>query len=352
MSLSFPSHTPNPRILIVRLSAIGDVLHGLPVLCSLRQAFPQAFLGWVVEGVSAQLLRNHPALDELITVPRKWLKSPRTVLQLRRQMRALNFDVAIDLQGLTKSAIAARLSGASLRIGYAGHDGRELSRLLNNKLVAANSTHVVDRNLELLKPLGISHTAVRFDLEDTPQDLATAQAMLAELQLPSGRFAVINPGAGWPSKVWPATRYAQVATYLGQTHSLPSLVVWAGEQERSWAETIVAGSAGFASLAPKTSLRELAALTRQATIFIGSDTGPLHLAVAVGTPSVGMFGPMPAERNGPYGPRNIAVQKMCLTGTSRERRGAGPESMEAISVEDCCLACDQLLQRQASRRIA
>jgi ADP-heptose:LPS heptosyltransferase len=106
-------------------------------------------------------------------------------------------------------------------------------------------------------------------------------------------------------------------------------------------------------MAPKTSRRELAALTRQAALFVGSDTGPLHLAVAVGTPSVGMFGPMPAERNGPYGPVHVPVQKMCLTGTSRDRRGAGPESMEAISVKDCCAACEQILTRpQQIRRTA
>jgi heptosyltransferase I len=342
---------PHPRILIVRLSAIGDVLHGLPVLCALREALPQAFLGWVVEGVSAQLLRNHRALDELIAVPRKWLKSPKTVLGLRRQLRALRFDVAIDMQGLTKSAVAARMSGAPLRIGYDGRDGRELSRWLNNKLVAPTGTHVVDRNLELLAPLGISNPAVQFNLEDSPQDFATAQQMLAASQL-RDKFAVINPGAGWPSKVWPAARYGAVARYLGERYALRSLVVWAGDQERAWAEEIVAGSRGQAIIAPKTSLRELAAITRQAALFVGSDTGPLHLAVAVGTPSVGMFGPMPAERNGPYGPLHVPVQKVCLTGTSRERRGAGPESMEAISIEDCCTACDEILARQPIRRTA
>lgn len=335
---------PQPRILIVRLSAIGDVLHGLPVLCALREAMPQAFLGWVVEGVSAQLLRNHRALDELITVPRKWLKSPRTVLGLRRQLRALRFDVAIDMQGLTKSAVAARMSGARVRIGYDGHDGRELSRWLNNTLVTASGTHVIDRNLELLKPLGIAVPEVHFNLDDTPQDFASAQSMLAERHLREP-FAVINPGAGWPSKVWPAERYAAVANFLGKHHAMRSLVVWAGDQERTWAEQIVAGSGGFAVLAPKTSLRELAAVTRQAALFVGSDTGPLHLAVAVGTPSVGMFGPMPAERNGPYGPLHVPVQNMCLTGTSRDRRGAGPESMAAISIEDCCAACEQILSR-------
>lgn len=343
------SPTPQPRILIARLSAIGDVLHGLPVLCALREAFPQAFIGWVVEGVSAQLLRNHPALDELIAVPRKWLKSPKTVLNLRRQLRALKFDVAIDMQGLTKSAVAARMSGARVRIGYDGHDGRELSRWLNNTLVTASGTHVIDRNLELLKPLGIAMPRVQFQLNDTPQDVATAQAMLAERHL-HDRFAVINPGAGWPSKVWPADRYAAVAHWLGKQHGMRSLVVWAGDQERAWAEQIVAGSGGFGVLAPKTSLRELAAVTRQASLFVGSDTGPLHLAVAVGTPSVGMFGPMPAERNGPYGPLHVPVQKMCLTGTSRDRRGAGPESMEAISIDDCCAACEQILARPQQLR--
>jgi lipopolysaccharide heptosyltransferase I len=345
------SPASQPRILIVRLSAIGDVLHGMPVLCALREALPQAFIAWVVEGVSAQLLKQHPALDELIQVPRKWLKSPKTVLQLRRKLRALRFDVAIDMQGLTKSAVAARLSGARTRIGYSGVDGRELSPWLNNKLVAPIGTHVIDRNLELLKPLGISNPAVQYRLEDTPQDLATAERTLTELRL-TDRFAVINPGAGWPSKVWPAARYGEVASFLGNQHGVRSLVVWAGEQERAWAEQIVAGSDGYGVLAPKTSLRELAALSRKALLFVGSDTGPLHLAVAVGTPSVGMFGPMPAERNGPYGPLHVPVQKVCLTGTSREKRSAGPESMEAISVADCCTACETILSRQQLRKTA
>jgi len=343
--------TPQPRILIVRLSAIGDVLHGMPVLCALREAVPQAYIAWVVEGVSAQLLKHHPALDELITVPRKWLKSPKTVLSLRKKLRSLNFDVAIDMQGLTKSAVAARLSGARVRIGYGGVDGRELSMWLNNKLVEPTGTHVIDRNLELLRPLGINSPAVQYRLEDTSDDLATAQRMLAELRL-AERFAVINPGAGWPSKVWPAARYGEVARFLGERHGVKSLVVWAGDQEKAWANEIVAGSAGYGVLAPKTSLRELAALSRKAIMFVGSDTGPLHLAVAVGTPSVGMFGPMPAERNGPYGPLHVPVQKVCLTGNSREKRSAGPESMEAISVADCCAACEKILNRRELRKTA
>jgi lipopolysaccharide heptosyltransferase I len=340
------------RILIVRLSAIGDVLHGLPVLCALRAARPEAFIAWVVEGAAAQLLQGHPALDEVITVPRKWLKSPQTVLGLRRRLQALRFNVAIDMQGLTKSAVAARLSGAARRIGFEGADGRELSRWLNNELVLPTRTHVVDRNLELLRALGIERPEVRFDLPDQPSDRDSARRMLVELGLPTP-FAVINPGAGWPSKLWPPVRYAGVARHLGTRHAMRSLVVWAGSEEHGWAQQIVAASRGFAVLAPRTSLRELAALTRLSSLFVGSDTGPLHLAVAVGAPSVGLFGPVAAERNGPYGREHVAVQKMRVSGGSRERRNAGPESMLAIAVEDACAACDRILSRgQEARRTA
>ena len=338
------SKTPS-RILIVRLSAIGDVLHGVPVLCALREALPQAFIAWVVEGRNGELLRGHRALDELIVAPRGWLKSPRTVWDVCGKLRKLHFDTAIDLQGLTKSAVAARLSGSQRRIGIGGRDGRELSRLLNNELVTPARTHVIDGNLELLRSLGIDRPEVRFDLPLAPADAATAQQMVHSLGL-TGGFVMINPGAGWPSKLWPAARFGAVARALGQSRSLRSLVVWAGATEKQMAEEIAAASGGWAQLAPPTSLTELGALTRRAALFVSSDTGPLHLAVAVGTPSVGLFGPMPAERNGPYGPRHVWVQSMCLTGTSRERRTAGPESMEAITVEQVLTACGRILDRK------
>jgi ADP-heptose:LPS heptosyltransferase len=258
--------------------------------------------------------------------------------------------VALDLQGLTKSAVAARLSGAARRIGFDGADGRELSRWLNNELVPPTATHVVDRCLELLAPLGISGARARFELEDTPADAQAAGALLKARQLT--RFAIVNPGAGWPSKRWPLERLAAVARHLGTRHALRSLVVWAGDEERAWAEQIVAYAAGHAVLAPATSLRELAAVARRAALFVSADTGPLHLAAAVGTPCVGLFGPMPAERNGPYGPLHVAVQRVCLQGTSRQRRTAGPESMEAISVADVCAACDTILARESLRKTA
>jgi ADP-heptose:LPS heptosyltransferase len=194
---------------------------------------------------------------------------------------------------------------------------------------------------------------VDFDWRESPRDGEAARAALGEIfgsLEPAARFAVINPGAGWPSKVWPAERFAAVANHLGAERGLPSVVAWAGEKERAMAVSIVARSAGHARLAPATSLVQLAAITRRAALFVSADTGPLHLAVAVGTPSVGLFGPMPVERNGPYGPRHIGIQKATLTGGSRQRRNASDATMLAISVEDVAAACGALLDRSPGQR--
>jgi lipopolysaccharide heptosyltransferase I len=339
-----------PRILIVRLSAIGDVLHGLPVLCALREALPKAHLAWMVEGRAAELLAGHPALDEVVAVRRRWLKSPPAVLKLWRRLRG-RFDIAIDVQGLSKSAVAARLSGAPQRIGLAAPDGREISPWLNNVLIRPTATHVIDRNLELLAPLGIAPGRVHFDLPEREADGHRADQTIAQAGGTS-RCALINPGAGWPSKLWPAERFAAVAEYLGRVHGLVSLAVWAGDQENAWARRIVARSGGWARLAPATSLVELAALARRSQLFVSSDTGPLHLAAAVGTPCVGLFGPMPGERNGPYGEQHITIQVARLEGSSRQRRRAGNETMLAIDVARVTAACDTILARRRDRTSA
>lgn len=339
------------KVLIVRLSAVGDVIHGLPVLNALRESFPKAFLAWLVEERAAPLLRGHKALDELITLPRGWLRSPMAVWRLRRRLQSLAPDVTIDVQGLTKSALAAWLSGAEWRIGFASPAGRELSCWLNNDLVTPGARHVIDRNLELLRPLGITSPRVCFEVPEDPMSRSTAERMIRRLGL-ENRFALISPGAGWPSKLWPAERFAAVAVHLGQRWRVPSIVVWAGKQEHALARRVVTAARGYAWLAPATSLTELAALARRARLFVASDTGPLHLAAAVGTPCVGLFGPMPAERNGPYGSQHIALQAVRFEGTSRQRRHAPPEVMEAITVEMVTEACDCVLGRNVAIRAA
>jgi lipopolysaccharide heptosyltransferase I len=326
----------------VRLSAVGDVIHAMPLANALRERFPKAFLTWVAANPAATLLQGHEALDELIVLPRRWMKSPGSILDLRRRLRALKFDVAIDAQGLAKSAIAAWLSGAPRRIGYGDQWGRELSRWLHTDLVYTKTKHTVDRTLELIEPLGIVRPTVRFRVPISDAEREAAETVLREAGI-EGRFAIINSGAGWPSKLWPPERFAAVARHLGRQWSLPVIVVWAGEEERTLAETIVPGSEACARLAPPTTLRELAALSQRAAIFVSSDTGPIHLAVAVGTPCVGLYGPWPAEGHGPYGPGHVVLQKMTIYGTTSQRRRASRELMEAIDVPSVCAACDEIL---------
>lgn len=337
-----PTHR-SPRILLCRLSAIGDCVLTVPTACALRDRFPDAFLAWAVGPGPGSLLAGHAALDELIVVERDWWKSPIKAWRLIRRLRSLRFDAAIDVQGLTKSAVLARLSGAKRRIGFAPPVGREASIWLNNEFIGPRSRHVVDRYRELLRPLGIAALPpVRFDLpHDQRAEEAVARRRTAAKLL--GNYAVVNVGAGWGSKVWPAESYAQTVRHLNARHGLPSLVVWAGSQEREMAETVVRLAGEGATLAPATSLVELAAWLRSATIFVGSDTGPLHLAAALGVPCVGLYGPTNPEVCGPYGPQHIALRAAGATDESIRR--AGDDAMQALRPEAASAACDEILGR-------
>jgi heptosyltransferase I len=188
----------------------------------------------------------------------------------------------------------------------------------------------------------------RFDLPQYETADTTVARWIVERGLGAG-FAVINTGAGWPSKLWPAERYAEVAQHLGRQWNLPSVVAWAGETEQRVAHEISIRAGGFANIAPATSLTELAQLARRARLFIGSDTGPLHIAAAVGTPCVGLYGPMPASRCRPYGRQHIAVQNILPPGKIKNRRVSNA-SMLAIGEVEVCEACDTILNRGSARR--
>jgi heptosyltransferase-1 len=345
-----PDAERSPRILIVRVSAIGDVIHGIPVLCALREALPKAFLAWIAEGTAGDVLEGHAALDELVRVPRRWWKSPRELWRMRERLRSLRIDIALDLQCLTKSAITAWLSGAPRRIGMGGADGRELSKLFNNELVEAGGTHVLEHYLSMLRPLGIESPQMRFNLPQRSADAEMVDRFLQKSGLIGRPFAVLNPGAGWPSKVWPAERYGALARHLHGAHGVASVATWGLPAELPMAETIVGASGGHAQLAPPTTMRELASLCRRAALFVGSDTGPMHLAVAVGTPTISMHGPSRADWCGAYGTHNIRLQARYEAGSSLERRRANDAAMCAITVEMAANACDQLLRTNAARK--
>lgn len=339
-----------PRVLISRMSAIGDTILTTPVACRLREALPDAHLSWVVEEKSAKFIDGHPALDETVILPRGWFTSPAGIAEARHQLAPLRPDAAIDCQSNTKSALACWLSGASLRIGLKGKHGAELSPWLNNRLVRPRRPHVTDRSLELLTPLGFSaadepYEAVSWNLPVCPGAEQSVRAW-APIESNDG-FAVINPGATWDSKLWEMDRFGELAGRLGERRALPTVVVWGGDRERAWAEEIVAKSGGWATLAPPTSLTELAALLRQARLVVSSDTGPMHLAVAVGAPTVGLHGVTRPEDCGPYGSPHEAVLKRYQSGGRRARRRADNAAMREISVDDACRACERVLDRTA-----
>ncbi|MCA9215744.1 MAG: glycosyltransferase family 9 protein [Planctomycetales bacterium] len=323
------------------MSAVGDCIHTIPVVHALRERFPDCFLAWATHNGPATLLEGLDGINEIVRVPRDWMKSPRSWLNVRRELRKLQFDVAIDPQSLTKSALLGWLSGARYRIGFARPQGRELSLLTNRLLVEPQRQHVVDRYLELLRPLRIDNPNVRFDMPVSVEP--NIDAFLRPNDLRTGAFAIINPGAGWPSKIWPSDRYGIVAAHLGEQHGLPSIVTWAGADERQMASKICDASRSHAILASDTSLTELRELVRSAAIFVGSDTGPMHLAVAVGTPCVSIYGPTAPERCGPYGSGHCALH--VPVATNNKIRSDDNSAMLQISAADVCAATDQVINR-------
>lgn len=336
------------RILISRMSAIGDAILTLPVACALREHFPDAYLGWVVERKAAPMVRNHSALDTVIELERGWFTSVKGIRQARKELRSHNFAVSIDCQGLTKSALAGWLSGARRRIGFAGRNGGELSRWLNNERVKPVFRHVTDRSLELLTPLDIHSTKVRWKLPIEPAARQWASGWRQTVD--STSLAVINPGATWDSKLWEMDRFAETARYLQSRFQFQSVVVWGSEKEKQMAEEIVARSDGTAMLAPSTSLHELAALIETANLFISGDTGPLHMAVAVGTNTIGLYGSTKPGDSGPYG--QVAIQQAYEAGTRRHRRRADNSAMRAIKVEHVTQAIDDLERRRQLLQVA
>jgi lipopolysaccharide heptosyltransferase I len=337
-----------PRsIVIVKLSAIGDVLHAVPAAVALKRAFPATRIGWAVEGRAADVLAGHPAIDHLFRLPRGWLKSPRAVWSLRQQLRLFAADVTIDMQGLFKSMVATALTGAHTRIGYAKPESREQAWIAYTHAIRPSATHIMERHCELLGPLGVKPRAIEFDMPRWPVSRSRVHEWFRELRF-DGPPSIINPSSGWQSRRWPTERFAAVARELMHRHGVRSLVVWGGGDERLAAERIVADAGDAAVLAPATTLQDLGEVCRLARLFISSDTGPLHLAAAVGTPCVGLYGPIPGGRNGPYGPRHVNVEPPEHLRPAWEDRKTDMQSMLGIEVADVVAAAERQLSRAAA----
>ena len=308
------------RILIVRLGALGDVVHAIPVAAALRRAFPAARIDWLVSAKHREILDLVPVIDRRLVVsdrpaPGSGPSDPKgtSLLAAIRELRSSRYDVAIDLQGLIKSAVLARASGAPRVVGFAARYSRErIARLFYTDAYdpgrgglydPRETRHVVDINLGLLGMLGIDAPAREFPIEAV--DSATAR--IAREQT-GGRYALLNPGAAWPNKRWPPERLAAIAGELFARHGLKSVVLW-GPGEEALASEVAAGANGAAVVSPRTNIADVVALARGAAVMVSGDTGPTHIAAAVGTPIVGIYGPTRPARNGPMSPLDVTVSR-------------------------------------------
>jgi heptosyltransferase-1 len=334
------------KALIVRLSSVGDVVHTLPALVALTRAGWEA--GWLVEPPGAMLLEGHPLLPQVARAPRASAFHLGSAVRSWRTLRAQGFDVALDFQGLWKSAVWARLSGAPRVIGYSAPWRREAASafLAGEKIdLAKDAVHVIDKNLALLRALAIDAVGLReFPLPGSEERSQRVSGSLAEMEL--GAFAVLNPGGSWESKLWPAEYYGALARALKE-RGLAALVTWGPGEERL-AERVVNASAGAARPCFPTSLLDLVELARHARLFVSADTGPLHLACAVGTPVVALFGPTDPARNGPFSPEDIVVRRLPLCAPCYRPRCAIHEGvMKAIRPEEVIRAVDRRLKTTA-----
>jgi heptosyltransferase-1 len=355
-SLDIPSQKRIERLLIVRLSAMGDVIHTLPAVHALRNAFPHARIGWLIEGRWAELLcapgsaprgersAARPLVDEIHTVNLKaWGKSLLSVSTLQRvatvwnDVREAHYDVAVDLQGALRSAVLARWSGARLVYGAAEARESPASMWYTRKTVG-RGRHVIEQNVSVAE--GVIGHRVKVPAVEFPRNPSSESRVEQRLgELGTGDFAILNPGAGWGAKRWPAERYGAVARGL-EEEGLRSIINY-GPGEEELARTVERASGG-AAFAMKFTITELIALTRRARLFVGGDTGPLHLAAALRVPVVGIYGPTDPARNGPYGECSVVLRNSESV-TSHARRAEADEGMLGIRSEAVLEAARTLL---------
>jgi lipopolysaccharide heptosyltransferase I len=307
-------HPAPSRFLIVRLGALGDVVHAMPVAAALRRAFPDARIDWLVSAKHAEILGLLTVVDKVLAVrDRRDAGKGATIGAAIAQMRTTGYDCALDLQGLVKSALLARASGSERIIGFGkGYVREPLARYCytetydpggNGAFDRRSTSHVMQLNLGMLRTLGIDAESPEF-----PLAAADSEVLREVLKQTGGRYALLNPGAAWPNKRWPPERFAAVAASIRERHGLTSIVLW-GPGEGDLAEQVVAGSRQSAILSPPTSIVDLVALARGAQLMVSGDTGPTHIAAAVGTPLVGIYGPTRPERNGPWRAGDVTVSR-------------------------------------------
>src|SRR6185369_2945132 len=346
------------RILIIKLTSIGDVIHTLPAVAFLRRALPRAHLTWVVDRRASAIIKDSPAIDEIIELDtRAWQRDfigGATMSDIRAQLTSLRSapalngagtsEIAIDFQGLLKSGLVAFASRAKTRIGFETQELREPASklLLTNQVRTSEFGHVIDKNLALAHAATTvaghdvsngnrpSAGEYEFPIAVSDEDERFVDSMLDKQHLP---FAVINPGGGWPTKLWSTDRFSQLADRLWCDHRISSLITF-GPGEENLARAIATKSQSGLARPIASTLKQFVALARRAALFVGCDTGPLHIAAACGTPIVGLYGPTSPERNGPFDSRDIAVGRDLWCRANCHRRSCWHWECMDIPVND------------------
>jgi heptosyltransferase-1 len=319
------ARNPDPvaRILVVRLGAMGDIIHALPAVAALKRGLPGARITWAVEPRWASLLDGNPYVDRRIPLDRRSLAG---LWEARRELRREPFDLAVDFQGLIKSALAASASGAAQIFGFDRSQVRETpAAIFYSRAILASAAHVVDRNLELARAAGADSGAPVFPLPEGE----------AEQPLPDGDFILACPLAGWASKQWPLERYGELAERLRREVGIPLVVN--GPPSSAGQLAAISGAQAHVSGLPG-----LIHATRRAAAVIGVDSGPLHLAAALSKPGVAIFGPTDPARNGPYG-GSMRVLRSPDAATSYKRGAEIDASMRAIASEEVFAALEAQL---------
>ena len=333
---------PEPHFLLVRLGSLGDVVHALPAAAALRDAFGEARIDWVIDPKWSRLLDGNPDLNSVIPFDRKSLSGIAATV---RTLRAARYTCAIDFQGLYKSAFLAYASGAPRRIGFSSAYAREgLASHFYTECLNPRGPHKVDHNLTLAAAAGAKKSPARFPLAIHPQDDELVLRELGARKL--SRFFVLNPGGGWRSKCWPPERYGELHRVLVARYGFRG-VVTVGPEEEPLAQAAIAAAGDCAPSPMSLSLGPLLALLRRATFVVSADTGPLHLASALGTPTVGLFGPTDPARNGPYAKSDVAIRNPRFCETTYNRGASYSNSMLSITVEQAAAAVARRLGEPA-----
>lgn len=333
-------------ILIVRLGALGDIVHALPAAAALRRAFPRARIDWLVDGRHREILDLVPILDRRIVLGGT-SGSRESVIGTVAALRREHYDVAIDLQGLIKSAVLARASGAARVVGFdAAHLREPGARFFYTETRDPRSIrsggHVVDKNLGLVEAIGGAPGSPQFPIE-LPASAIVSDVRAALGIGPRDAFGVINPGAAWPNKRWPPQRFGGLARAIRERHGFPCAVLW-GPGEEALAHEVASHSDDAARLAPHTTIADLVSVMAGAALVVSGDTGPMHVAAAVGAPIVGLFGPTDPVRNGPWSPHDRTVSRFQACACHHRRRcHSNRWCLQDVSVEEVLAAVDRRL---------